>query len=423
LPNDDPQPRLWIIILIVVCMSILPGGREPSRPHSIAFKEATGVFLLSRLIILLVSYIGVVMFPPSGQSTASNCVASIRPCVLTWYHWDAVAYVRIAGQGSSSTPDTAFFPFWPLLEHIGGFLLGSSFPDAYYFAGLLLANLCFYFVLVLFYHLLSEEFEPALAKRALYYLAFYPYAMFFFAGYTESLFLLLCLAVFLLLRRGKAFDWWLAGLLGFCAALTRSAGVILAVPFFVVYLQRFWTPGERARYSWIQRLTALAPILLIPAAVLVYMLYLGHTKGDPLVFISQEATYKWHRHLSVPGIAFFPAIGSLFTQPFFTGAVMQNLLDIVFTLFPLMALALNWRRLPLHYLLFAVALALFSLSFPQTEAETLASQPRYMMSIFPIMIIFAFWGKRPTFDRWFLGFSLPLLALNTLLFISHYWVA
>lgn len=388
-----------------------------------ALKEAAGVFLLSRLVILLVSYIGVTLIPPSGHVAASNCIASARPCLLTWYHWDAVAYVRIAYQGYSSTPDTAFFPFWPLLEHIVGFLLGGYFPDSYYFAGLLLANICFYFVLVLFYRLLSEDFEPTLAKRALFYLAFYPYAMFFFAGYSESLFLLLCLAVFLLLRRGRAYDWWLAGLLGFFAALTRSSGIMLAIPFLVVYIQRFWLPRERDQSSWLQKLNALAPILLIPAAVLVHMLYLGYTKGDPLIFISQETTYNWHRHLSVPGIAFFPAIGTLFTQPLFTATMMQNFLDISFTLLPLIALALSWKRIPLHYMLFAVALALFSLSFPQTVAETLASQPRYMMSIFPVMVIFAFWGKRPPFDRWFLGISLPLLALNVILFISHYWVA
>ena len=65
----------------------------------------------------------------------------------------------------------------------------------------------------------------------------------------------------------------------------------------------------------------------------------------------------------------------------------------------------------LLHIIFAVALAAFSLSFPQTS-ETLASQPRYIMSIFPLIVIYALWGKRPRFDQAFIAFSLPLLAIN-----------
>src|SRR5260370_35013274 len=88
-------------------------------------------------------------------------------------------------------PERAFFPFWPLIEHFGGLLLGGFFPGSYYAAGLLPANFCFYFALVLLYCLLAEDFEPTLASRALFYFALGPYALFFFSGYKEALFLLL----------------------------------------------------------------------------------------------------------------------------------------------------------------------------------------------------------------------------------------
>ena len=101
---------------------------------------------------------------------------------------------------------------------------------------------------------------------------------------------------------------------------------------------------------------------------------------------------------------------------------MQNVLDTIFTLVPLIALTFGWKYIPWHYRLFALGLALFTLSFPQTS-ETLASQPRYMLSIFPIFVIFAIWGKRPRFDLSFVAFALPLLAVNVILFTHHYWVA
>ena len=387
-----------------------------------AFREATWVFGLSRLMILLITYFGIVMFPAAGQNSPVNCSASLDPCLQVWYHWDAVAYVNIAHHGYTYIPDTAFFPLWPLIEHVGGFLLGGFFPNSYYIAGLLIANICFYFALVLLYCLLAEDFEPAMARRALFYFSFAPYAVFFFAGYTESLFVLLCIGIFLLLRRGKPLDWWLAGLLGFLAALTRSSGVILAIPYLVVYVQRFWTASERSQHSWGEKLNALAPLALIPAGVVAYMIYQYYTKGNPLIFISQETTFRWHRHLNFPWVGLGSAIGTVFSTSGFGNGYLQNLLDLGFTLIPLAALAIGWKRIPLHYALFALGLALFTLSFPQS-IEPLASQPRYMMSIFPIAAIFALWSKRPRFDQVVIAISFPLFAVNVLLFIGHNWVA
>jgi Mannosyltransferase (PIG-V) len=324
--------------------------------------------------------------------------------------------------GYTYLPDTAFFPFWPLMEHFGGLLLGGFFPGSYYAAGLLLANICFYFALVLLYCLLAEDFEPTLARRALFYFAFAPYALFFFAGYTESLFVLLSVGFFLLLRRSRPLDWWLAGLLGFVAALTRSSGIILVIPYLVMYIQRHRTRTERTQRRWVQKLNAFVPVVLIPAGIVAYMIYLYYTKGNPFIFISQESTYVWHRYFTFPWVGFVSAINSVLTTPVFSRSHLQNLLDLSFTLIAVVALAIGWRRIPLHYALFALGLMLFTLSFPQITFP-LGSQARYMMSIFPLAVIFAFWGKRSHFDQLIMFFSLSLLAVNIILFITHYLVA
>lgn len=52
---------------------------------------------------------------------------------------------------------------------------------------------------------------------------------------TESLFLCLALLSFYNMRHG---NWWLAGLFGFLASLTRSAGLFLIVPFCFEYLRQ-----------------------------------------------------------------------------------------------------------------------------------------------------------------------------------------
>jgi hypothetical protein len=395
-----------------------------------ACKEAAWVFGMSRLMIVLVSFVSIYLLPGFiifyKQRLALDEPYKIDPYGLkafffSWFRWDVKAYVNISMQGYKHTPDVAFFPLWPLIQHYGGLLLGSIWPGSYYLAGLLIANICFYSALVLFYCLVAEDFEPNLARRALIYLAFGPYALFFFAGYSESLFLLLCIACFLLFRRGKPLDWWLAGFLGFLATLTRSAGLMLAVPFLCVYIQHYWLIPERKHYTLFHKLNALIPIVLLPAGIVVYMLYLYYTKGDPFIFQTEQAIV-WQRQFSLPWNTLGMMVEAMFISPSIILLVL-NVIDNSFALLPLVVLGFGWKRIPLHYALFALALAAFSISFPAVAIIPMISQPRLTIVIFPIFVIFAVWGKNSRFNKCYLGLALTLLIINIMLFIGNIWVA
>jgi hypothetical protein len=388
-----------------------------------ALKEATWVFVLSRFTILFVSYICVVILPPFGHFFPLQCTSPMHPnpCHLAWFHFDAIVYAIVADKGYSYTPYVAFFPLWPLLLHFGGLLLGH-FPFSDYLVGLLLANICFFFALVLLYCLLCEDFEASLAKKALFYLAFYPYALFFFLGYTESFFLLLSVAMFLLLRRGKTLDWWFAGGIGFLAALTRSTGVLLIIPFLIMYVRHFWVAEKRDQTRWLQKIGALVPIILFPMGIVAYMIYLGYTTGNPFIFQVEEAS-NWHRHFEWIWMTGGYIIKLLLTYSLGSYDFVRNLLEFAFTILPIGALVWAWKRLPLQYSLYALVVILFSLSFPLATIHPLTSQPRYMIVLFPLFVIFALWGKNPRFDQFYVSIGPPLLAVTTILFISHYWVA
>jgi len=389
-----------------------------------ALKEAAWIFVLSRFTIILVSYICIVLLPQSGQVLPLNCTSPIHfnPCFLAWYRWDAMAYADLAYSGYSFTPEVAFFPLWPLLIHFGGLLLGGQIPVSYYVAGLLLANICFYFALVLLYCLVCEDFEASIAKKALFYLAFYPYALFFFVGYTESFFLLLSVAIFLLLRRGKTLDWWFAGGIGFLAALTHSTGVLLCIPYLIMYIRHFWVSQKRDQRKWIQKINALAPIILLPLGIVAYMIYLGYTKGNPFIFQSAEASH-FHRHFAWLWMTFGYIVKLLLNEPLFAFVNVKNLLDFAFTALPIVALVWAWKRIPLHYSLYALAVIIFSLSFPLGTLNPLTSQPRYLIVLFPLFVIFALLGKHPRFDQFFVSIGPPLLAVFTILFIGHHFIA
>lgn len=393
-----------------------------------AWKEAAWVFLLSRLLFVSLTLFSLLVLPQLLPNYAQHIASedhfrfplySSQSVLYSWLHWDVKAFLNISHVGYHHTPDVAFFPLWPLVQSMGALLLGDSFPASFYFAGLILANLCFYIALVLFYQLLSKDFGPLLARRALFCLAFSPYALFYFAGYSESLFLVLCLAVFLFLRRGTLLDWWLAGIVSFFAVLTRSSGVALVLPYLWMYFVQFWQGDGRLKYTWKQKLAALAPISLIPSAILTYMYYLYLTKGSPFIFRLQEEMV-WHRQLTMPWETLKLLIHAFTTQ---TTLIVANILDVFFMLVAIITLALSWRLLPWHYRLFALALVLFVISFPTHTLEPLASQPRYMLSIFPIIVIYALWSKNSYFYRSFVAVTLLLLAINTVFFLGNYWVA
>jgi hypothetical protein len=405
---------------------------EYTSPHNwkTALQQAGWVFGLSRLMLVFITIASIFFAPQfvelyrhnlTTESYYKHTPYSLRSLFYSWLRWDVKSYLNISYFGYRHTPDVAFFPLWPLIQHYGGLALGGFFPSSFYLAGLLFANICFYFTLVLLYQLLAEDFDPATARRTLIYFTFAPYALFYFAGYSESLFVLLCIAVFLLLRRGKPLDWWLAGFLGFLATLTRSMGLLLAVPFIVMYVQRFWIPSECMRHTWQQKLNALVPVALIPAGVLAYMLYLSYTKGDPFIFKVEEDAI-WHRLFSLPWHTFSMVIAASFSQPSFA-YLLQHLLTTTFTIIPLIALALGWKHLRLHYLFFALALVTFDLSFPGYTVQPLFSQPRFLLVIFPITVIFAIWGKRPRLNQYFLAFSLVFFVINIIIFVGNFWVA
>ena len=387
-----------------------------------AWKDAAWTFGLSRLMILLVSYIGVSRFSISDFHLPANIVkqshaGDIVSLLYSWWRWDVVHYVEIAHDGYT-IQNTAFFPLPPLLMHgLGAIFGGSAFDD--YIAGLILANLCFYGALVLFHQILCEDFDQSVARNALFYLAFAPYGIFFFAGYSESFLLLLSLATFYFLHRGRPMDWWLAGLCGFFATLTRPTGVALIILFFVIFVQNFGLQTIFAREKWQEKLNALLSILLLPAGVLAYMIYLGIIFGNPLIYSTEQA-HIWDRALALPWVGIINAIVAL-SIPMYQTEI--NLVDLIFTLIPLIVLVIGWKHLPPQYSLLASAVILAGLCFPRSLGRSLNATPRYLVVAFPIFVLLALWSKHRRLKDTFVVTSLIFFAINTILFVTQNWVA
>ncbi len=380
--------------------------------QKLGWSEATQAFIVSRFVILGTSWIGLGIFPLYGTKNGLNCIQQASSCLLTWNYWDLLAYSDIAHYGYHLAQNTVFFPLWPLCLHMLGSLAGGT-EKAYFFSALLLANIFFFLALLIFFLLVSKLFDDSVAHRALFCLALYPYALFFFTGYSEALFLLLSLATFYCLQSQHFVVWLIAGLWAGLATLTRATGLMLIVPLSIVYAQRFlW------KEQWWKRGLALLSTLLPLISIGGYALFLKATWKNPLLFIVAEQA-GWGRHSALPWVGLVETITALLTGY----QLLHNALDLVFTVFPLIVLIVGWRWLPVSYRYYALAMMLFLLSNPSVVSEPLASAPRYMLTIFPCFVLLGRWCKDPLFMWIYKTVSVALLVILTLFFVHHYWVA
>jgi len=359
-------------------------------------REVLVDFALTRVAIVVIAELAAVII---GQRAGTHVQESSHMLLAVWGRWDAVHYLDVATIGYQGT-DMAFFPLYPLLIRIVGALAGNHL-----IAGLLISSASFFFGLLYLYKLLEHEYDRAVARRAIFYVSIFPTAVYFTAVYTESLFFMLTVASFYYMRERM---WWVAGLFGFFAALTRVEGVLLVVPFVIEWF------GQKER-GGVRGLLDLTAGILIPLGLGVYMAYLWVLRADPLYF--SHVQIHWNRHLAPPWVSLVNAVEKIVhaTGPL---VVANQSLEIGFTILMVAVLLAGWRSLRPSYMAYMALSILVPMS-----TSNLMSMPRFALVLFPMFAILARWGDRPWVNNAIVAFSLPLLGLFTVLFADWYWVA
>ena len=300
----------------------------------------------------------------------------------TFDQWDAEWFLQVARNGYDDV-SAAFFPLYPALL----WMLGSSLVW-----GTLLTLVAAGLGAWCISEIAREKLGPDGARDTVLILALFPTAFVFTAVYSEGLFLLLSAASFLAAQRGRP---WLAGIAGALAVGTRSLGLAL-LPALVYLL---WPRNRREIWR-------LAPLLLLPAALAAYALYLDHGVGDALAFTNAQE--QWDRDLATLGplsglemaiqaaghgtleiLRDLPGTGV--GSPEYSQALQVsfwNAAHLVF-LVPLAWLTwVAWRRLGPALGLYAVTTLVVILSTP-SEGFPLVSMPRFVLTDFPVLIALA----------------------------------
>jgi hypothetical protein len=390
---------------------------------------AVGIFLWSRAAIWAGALFAWLVFEPNRHPNAARwddptLTRDLGWVTDVWARWDSVWFLRIAehGYGATSGVAAAFYPLYPLT--LAG--LGRALGGHYVLAGIVISLACALAAFVLLYRLAEDRLGAEGARRAVLYLAVFPLALFLGAVYSESLYLLLAIAAFLLAERGR---WLGAGLVTGLAILTRIAGVAL-LPALAVMA---WRRPDRWR--------ALASLCVAPLVFSVYPLYLGIERGDAFAFARSQGF--WNRHVSPAGplggiwdglragwAGIEQLVSGSHTHVYWTPvqdtdpmrAAAVNLECLAFLALFVALTVIAWRRFGAPYGLFCAVSLAIPLSVP-SHRWPLLSMPRFGLVLFPCFLALAVLGGRPRVHTAILVISSIMLGVAVTQWALWQWVA
>jgi Gpi18-like mannosyltransferase len=255
-----------------------------------------------------------------------------------------------------------------MLMRVVGRLFGGDMIG-YVAAGMIISIGSFFGALAYLYAFARDRFGDDVANGTVWLLASYPFAIFFGALYTESLFLLGTVGALYHFSRqqfGRAACW------GLLVGLTRINGALLALPLALIAMAAA-TPR--------MKVTGLAAAAAPVAGLAIYALFIWGLTGNPFAFASGQMA--WGRT--------YTGLGSLVSHQYsilanagLSGYVGTPGYDVLNALGALFAIGTIWpvtRRIGLAYGLFMVINIL-----PALANGGLLSAGRFSSVLFPAFI-------------------------------------
>lgn len=366
-----------------------------------------GLFLGAKVVLTLLGLLalhawdGIPGAPPPDEALmwAQQREISGHRWISFWFAWDALLYLRLSELPLTGPWRDFGFPLlYPFLARPLGAVLGGDNALAL----LVISNVAF--LLALWYGYRLAELllgDAGAARRFTRYLVLLPTAFLFQAALTESLFVCLALAAFYYAERRR---WLLVGVLGYFLAMSRSVGLLVALPLALVLLrQHDWRLGPRAllgylRIGW--------PLLLLPAGWFTFMAYCRWRGGDWFAYQHAQET-GWGIRVQNP----VPVLQhGLAGEP-------RDAARLWFAVAVLAVLVAGFRRRELPYLVYGVLMVLVPLSMGPAAYKSLL---RYLLAAFPVALVLARWARRASVDVWLTATLAVVQGALFVLWLS-YW--
>lgn len=374
-----------------------------ARPDAAA---ALSAFLATRPAVLIIGFFAVITF---GIPAAPGFTLSKDPLANLPARFDAGWYGDIALNGYSwdhtfqRQRNIAFFPALPMLMRPVGAVFGMQERTAPrerrmlrgMWAGVVISLAAFLWALHYLVRLGRGLVGGEAAAHAALLLAAYPFAVFFSAPYTESLYLLGAVAAFYHFTRG---EWVAASAWGLLLGLTRPNGCVASLPLAILGVQQLRALGR----PW--QLSAVAPRVFSAAMPVIGMLlftaYLYGLTGVEFAWARSHAA--WGR--SYQGLApFVTALDWLINEPLMqvVANVPYNTLNGVAVLFALALTYPVFRRLGAAWGVFVLVNLV-----PPLFAGGVLSMGRLTSTLFPLFLVLPLLISPRAVPAWAAAFGL-----------------
>lgn len=370
------------------------------KANQSAVKFTVAVFVIWQLAMALIIEGGVRFFPTTNQYLYTEKEIVTPPFLWSRANFDGIHYLDIARKGYGIYQQ-AFFPLYPRTISV----LAPFFGGSGLLAGWTVSLISFFGALLIFHQLVKMDFGEKIARRAIITLLIFPTSFFFTMVYSESLFLLLVLAGFYLVRTNR---WGMAALVGMLASATSLAGVFLVPAFLPVWWRE-------------KRIANLIFFLIIPLGLLIYMRFLSINYGDPLLFAHVQPYFGAERlgdKIVLLYQVFWRYLKMLITVDKFTPTYFVVILEaasgVLFLFLTVKAFIKKWYAYGTFMLLSYIA---------PTLTGTFSSMPRYVLTLFPGFILLAILGEKyRAIKILYPLICIPLFILSLLLFTRGYWI-
>ncbi|MBI5620878.1 hypothetical protein HY949_03805 [Candidatus Gottesmanbacteria bacterium] len=344
--------------------------------------------------------------------------------MTAWGNFDAFYYLGIAKRGYFVSE----LPFFPLYPFFIALLTQLIKPLPYLASGLIIAHVAFFAGLVVSAKLLAVDGKRVLLPLFLVALVLFPTSYSYGAAYNDSVFFLFATLTIYWSRTDR---WWLAGLFGALATLTRFNGLAL-FPYLIIELATSSTKATLATWKFnalFQSLTThilngrrdprIHSILLIPAAFAGYLFYIQNVFGSWTKLFAAMNT--WGQDRIILPIQVFWRYGKIMLFTPLTQLVWWvALMELISVLFYSALLVWSFRKIRMSYWIFFA----FSILIPSLTG-TFQGMPRYGLHLYPLFLVLAMvLHKRSLIGKFiYVLVMLALLLFCVILFTRGYFIA
>lgn len=304
------------------------------------------------------------------------------------------------------------WPLYPWLIKGLGKVLGGKFL----MAGVVLANLFYFLYGLVFYKLARIDFSEQTAILALALALIHPGAYSLTAVFNEPLFLFCAASSLYFMRKDRYF---LAGLFGGLASMTRIEAVVIYVPIIYEYFRKNATEGSGllAPFSKQNFGAGLARLfkdprgfwlLLAPLGSLMVLAYFKIISGDAFIFVQVHES-NIYGHFGFPWQMLYAT---------FLKGPDTWMKELPLHALLLLAIIFSWNKINWTWWVWAATFWIFY----TTNGNH--SYLRYQVMCVPMFLALAkIFEDRPGWKYAYLAASAAAMAFFGAMFINGYWVA